>query len=121
MTARAGLAAFQFNVSHSGNLVLLAFHPSEEVGVDVEAVRQELEWEEIASRMFPAEEYRHLIRLAPEEGRTAFFQSWTRHEACLKAAGCGFREESEGIPTERLTLLDLALPPGYQGTVAYFR
>ena len=117
VAARAGTPVLQFNVSHSGQLVLLAFHPKHEVGVDVEEMQPELDWEPIARRMFVAEEYRRLARLKPPARRAAFFQAWTRHEAGLKAVGRGFGEESGVNPDARLSFFDLQLPAGYLGAV----
>jgi len=42
----------QFNISHSGALVLLAFHATCPVGVDVERQRADLDWNPIARRCF---------------------------------------------------------------------
>lgn len=77
-----------------------------------------LDWEAIACRVFPAQEYRRLARLDPVERLTAFFQAWTRHEAALKALGLGFADEKNAVADERLVCFDLALPQGYQGAVA---
>jgi 4'-phosphopantetheinyl transferase len=118
LVARTGAPALQFNVSHSGQLVLLAFHPAHEVGVDVEEVRPELDWKPIAMRGFPAHEYRRLLALIPKEGLTAFFQAWTRHEAGLKAVGLGFSDDEKTVPETRLACVDLQLPEGYRGAVA---
>ena len=41
-----------FNVSHSGNLALLAFARGREVGVDVERMRHDLDIEGISARCF---------------------------------------------------------------------
>ena len=118
VVAPTGTSALQFNVSHSGQLVLLAFHQVHEVGVDVEEVQENLDWEAIAMRVFPAHEYRRLLDLNPEEGLPAFFQTWTRHEAVLKSMGLGFSDDKYTVPETRLTCVDLALPEGYQGAVA---
>jgi len=116
--ARAGQPALPFNVSHSGQLVLLAFHERQAVGVDVEEMRQELDWREIARGMFPPPTYQHLLDSNPENGLMAFYQAWTRHEAGLKAVGRGLGERAEANPDSRLSAFDLQLPAGYQGAVA---
>jgi 4'-phosphopantetheinyl transferase len=43
----------EFNLSHSGDLILLALHPSRPVGVDVEQARPDLDWRPIARRVLP--------------------------------------------------------------------
>ena len=78
-----------FNVSHSGELALIAIGRDVELGVDVEAMRTMDDADDIASRFFaPAEAAR--LRAVPQEARTsAFFACWTRKEAYLKALGSG--------------------------------
>jgi 4'-phosphopantetheinyl transferase len=118
---RGGQLPFHFNVSHSGNLVLLAFHPAREVGVDVEEVREGRDWEAVAQRVFPAEEYRNWTLLKPNERTHGFFRAWTRHEAALKTLGLGFFDESGAEHEARLACFDLELPEGYQGAVGCLR
>ena len=107
-----------FNVSHSGKLVLLAFHPVHEVGVDVEQVRPGHDYEAVARRTFPAGEYHDWIALPPEKRLTGFFRAWTRHEAGLKALGRGIAGESNTAPDVHLAFFDLVLPKNYQGAAA---
>jgi 4'-phosphopantetheinyl transferase len=78
-----------FNLSHSGGLVLLAFRRACRVGVDVELVRESASLVRVACRYFtPAE--RGSLEQVPAEGRAdAFFCTWTRKEAFLKARGEG--------------------------------
>ena len=118
---RAGTVPFHFNVSHSGKLVLIAFHPAREVGVDVEEMRDSKDWEAVAQRVFPAEEYRNWTRLKPDERTHGFFRAWTRHEASLKTLGLGFFDESAAAHDGRLSCFDLEMPEGYQGAVACLR
>jgi 4'-phosphopantetheinyl transferase len=113
----AGTPALHFNVAHSGKLVLLAFSPVHEVGVDVEEVRRDPDLETIARQVFAADEHRGWLRLNPAERLTAFFRAWIRHEAGLKALGLGFTGERHSALDARLTWFDLALPEGYQGAV----
>ena len=116
--ARAGARAPHFNISHSGNLVLLAFHPVLEVGVDVEEVRPNPELAAIAARWFGPDVCRAWSQLDSVEQLTAFYQEWTRHEARLKALGTGFAEERPMTLPDRLTTFELSLPEGYQGAAA---
>jgi 4'-phosphopantetheinyl transferase len=110
-----GAPSLHFNVAHSGQLVLLAFSPVHEVGVDVEEVRRDQDWETIARQVFSCDEHRDWILLNPEERLTAFFRAWTRHEAGLKAMGLGFAGERNAALDTRLVWFDLELPEGYQG------
>lgn len=78
-----------FNVSHSGDVVLIAVTLGNKVGVDVEMVRESVEYEKIARRFFSAREVGELMELDESERRRAFFRCWTRKEAFLKARGEG--------------------------------
>lgn len=79
----------EFNVSHSGDVAMLAFAQGRDVGVDVEKVRQDFEHEAIARRFFSEQEQRQLAALTPEERYSGFFRCWTRKEAYIKAQGIG--------------------------------
>ncbi|MEQ8767562.1 MAG: 4'-phosphopantetheinyl transferase superfamily protein [Planctomycetota bacterium] len=84
-----GSGALRFNVSHSGELALLAFSRDRELGVDIERMREEVATTEIARRYFAPGEVKRFEEI-PESGRTrAFFQCWTRKEAFIKATGEG--------------------------------
>jgi 4'-phosphopantetheinyl transferase len=78
-----------FNVAHSGNLMLLAFGRGRRIGVDVEMVRRDLSVNDIAQRFFSAAERNSLNMLAAGERHEAFFRCWTRKEAYIKATGDG--------------------------------
>lgn len=107
-----------FNISHSGDLVLLAFHPAQEVGVDVEKVRPTQDWDAIARRVFLPDEYRRLTRVTPTDQLVAFFRAWTRHEARVKALGLGVSGETPAAADCSAVCFDLVLPEGYQGAAA---
>jgi len=113
---RGFAGSFQFNVSHSGDLVLLAFHSNREVGVDVEQVRPTAELANLAREMFSGREHTRWCGLAAGEQVETFYRAWTRHEAAVKAVGTGLaggRGYSEGAQA----WLELALPEGYAGYV----
>lgn len=78
----------RFNLSHSGQLALLAVGRTE-LGVDVERRREDLDVGALAERFFSAPEVEHLARLAEPSRTRAFFAIWTRKEAYLKATGDG--------------------------------
>ena len=118
---RAGERPLHFNVSHSGKLVLLAFHPARDVGVDVEEMRGDLDCEAIARRVFRSEEHHGWTLLNPQRRLAAFFRAWTRHEAALKTLGLGFSDESNAADDARLKYFDLEMPEGYQGAVGCLR
>jgi len=78
-----------FNLSHSGDLVLYAFTCGRSVGIDIEVVREEFATLEIAEEFFSPDEI-VALRSVPEELRAfAFFNCWTRKESYVKALGEG--------------------------------
>ena len=79
--------SIEFNASHSGDLVAVAFSPETAVGVDVEWRRQLTDTLALARRYFSAEEVA-IIEDAADPG-DAFFAIWTAKEAIVKASGKG--------------------------------
>jgi 4'-phosphopantetheinyl transferase len=79
----------RFNLSHSGDRALLAVALDVDVGVDIEAMRPEVEFRAIAERMFSAAERAAFARLADGELAPAFYRVWTRKEAFIKLLGDG--------------------------------
>lgn len=78
-----------FNVSHSGDLALLAFTRHRQIGVDVERIRHDFDTAAIAARFFSAAEQEQLAALPIEQRHETFFRCWTRKEAYIKATGEG--------------------------------
>src|SRR6187401_2616619 len=79
----------RFNLSHSDDLLLLAVTFGREVGVDVEAMRTQVQFEMLAEHYFSPEE-QWALRITPAAQRhRKFFELWTRTEARLKALGRG--------------------------------
>ncbi len=93
----------RFNVSHSGELALLAFVRDREVGVDIERRRDMLDLVSLARTAFSPHEYRTLCGLPPHDHPVAFFACWSRKEAFIKATG-------EGV--SQLADFDVSLRPG---------
>jgi len=90
-----------FSLSVSWPLVLLAFSPTQAVGVDVEQIRPMEDAPGIAQAHFTPNE-QAAIRSAPTDAAQAqFFRLWTRKEALLKALGAGF-----SLPLSSFDVLD---------------
>ena len=109
----------EFNLSHSGDLILLALHRQRPVGVDVEQLRPGLAWRPIARRVLPPAEWQAL----EAEGAEAFLAAWCRLEARLKAQGLGLagldnHRQGPSADDAGLHLWDVAVPAGYQAAVA---
>jgi len=77
----------EFNASHSGDLVALAFARETPVGVDVERRRLLHDTRALAGRYFSPEEVAMVERAVDVDG--AFFTIWTAKEAIVKASGKG--------------------------------
>jgi 4'-phosphopantetheinyl transferase len=132
-------SAIAFNVSHSGDLAVIAISGEGPVGVDVEQVRPVEGMEAIAARFFSLEERDALAALAPDERTHAFYQAWTRKEAMLKATGHGLSRALDhdtvslgadvaprvlavaGAPGEVATwqVAEVGLGAGYVGAIAW--
>jgi 4'-phosphopantetheinyl transferase len=78
-----------FNLSHSGELALVAVAHGGRLGVDVEILRPLVSAEAIAHRFFSADEEAELAAVPSEDRAVAFLHGWTRKEAYLKALGDG--------------------------------
>ena len=94
----------QFNVSHSGELVVIALALGHAVGTDVERVRNNVDVEAIAASFFSPDERRALQSVPAPLRIQAFFNSWTRKEAYAKATGKGL--------SLRLDEFDVSFLPG---------
>ena len=79
--------AIEFNASHSGDLVAVAFSRESAVGIDVERRRQLTDTIALARRYFSAEEVAIVERAT--DTCDAFFAIWTAKEAIVKASGKG--------------------------------
>lgn len=128
----------EFNMSHSGDLALVAVGGQRRVGVDVEALRVVDDAERIAARYFTAAERDALYRLPRKARPRAFLLCWTRKEAYVKALGDGLSMpldafqvtlapggspqlwKTRGRPAERIdfSLYHLEPSPGYVGALA---
>lgn len=100
-----GESGINFNVSHSGEVVLLALARGRELGVDVERIRPDMVTADIAERFFSEHECQELASVADgKERHEAFFACWTRKEAYIKAIGDGL-----SLPLHQF---DVAFLPG---------
>jgi 4'-phosphopantetheinyl transferase len=89
--------SLEFNLSHSSEVALIAVTRKREIGVDVEQVKKQFAFAEVAERYFTAKEV-SAIRALPEGlQRRAFYQCWTSKEAFLKAKGVGLSGELDEV------------------------
>ena len=76
-----------FNISHSGNAVVVAFETEGKVGIDIQEKSKGSLL--IAERFFAEEEVEWMK--AQKDFNHAFTHVWTRKEAVVKATGTGIR------------------------------
>jgi 4'-phosphopantetheinyl transferase len=125
-----------FSVSHSGDLVGVAFATAPAVGLDVEQIAP-ARAEGLIPAVLSPKERAGFDRLAPAREASHFFRYWVRKEAVLKATGEGLRVplrdltvaaadepprlvEWAGRPDapDRFTLYDLVGAPGHAASLA---
>lgn len=108
--------SLHFNLSHSGELALIALAREIEVGIDVEQVKPRRNLLSLARRALPAEEAARIAALPPAARLDAFHAAWTRREAIAKCFGSGL---AGPIPDAPAAVADLDLAgPGYAAAVA---
>lgn len=116
LVGAAGL--LRLNVSHSGTLALVALSRGEEVGVDVERHRRDVDVDGLAAIVCTVRERAMLCALAPEERRAAFFDVWTRKEAVLKALGRGLTLAPDRVEVADGGAVPVEVAPGARVAVA---
>jgi 4'-phosphopantetheinyl transferase len=112
---RATFLDLRFNLSHSGDLTLIAISLGREVGVDVERLNEAIQFDQIATHYFEPRDAWDIRVAPPQERATRFFDTWTRMEARLKADGAGIGGE---LQHSRWSARNLTPAHGYAGAVA---
>lgn len=85
-----------FNLSHSGDFTLIAV-AARPLGVDIEAIRPDIDWRDFADSNLHRDERAVLEASRDAAARDAFFQIWTHKEAFLKATGAGLTDHLTAI------------------------
>lgn len=75
----------EFNISHSGNLILVAVSQTA-VGIDIELVVPDFDFSLLLDSSFSDREKLHI------GSKLSFYEFWTRKEAVLKASGEGLTD-----------------------------
>jgi|SRR5579863_1691615 len=79
----------RFNLSHTEGAAVIAINRSRRVGIDVEAVRDNIDPIELADRFFSRQEAEWLRSQPTAQRLSAFFACWTAKESYVKACGGG--------------------------------
>ena len=90
-----GQPAITFNMSHAHGRVLIAVSKGQEIGVDLERIRSDIEVAKLSERYFAPSEQATIMRLTQEQRAARFFRYWVAKEAVLKAQGIGLRALSQ--------------------------
>lgn len=93
-----------FNVTHAQGMALYAITRGRAIGVDLEYIQRQMEWESVAEHFFSPKEVSMLRAVPPDMRHIAFFNCWTRKEAYIKARGMGL--------SLALDQFDVSLIPG---------
>jgi len=115
------LGRLKFSLSHSADLALIAIAADAEIGVDVELIREQSDWAELARCFFSAAEVDQLNGLPRPLHTQAFFSCWTKKEAYVKARGEGLalldETPTDAVLSRRWSLYTIQPAPGYIGAL----
>ena len=84
-----GQPAITFNMSHAHGRALIAVSKGQEVGVDLERIRSDVEVAKLSERYFAPSEHATIMQSTQEQRAARFFRYWVAKEAVLKAQGIG--------------------------------
>ncbi len=90
-----GQPVITFNMSHAHGRALIAVSKGQEVGVDLERIRSDVEVAKLSERYFTTSEHATIMQLTQEQRAARFFRYWVAKEAVLKAQGIGLRALSQ--------------------------
>jgi 4'-phosphopantetheinyl transferase len=124
----------KYNLTHSGDLGLIAVARHREVGIDLERIRTDIDVEPIARQYLSPQEHMKICDASPTERHQLFFHYWTLKEAFMKALGVGIAYQPDSLIDVDLTpaifkadypsaqshswrSIDLAPFPGYVGAL----
>ena len=111
-----GISSISFNLSHSGEWVLLTFGQGGRVGIDIEKIKSSVNLQAISERYFTAEEASSVIAAA--NPLPLFYKLWTQKEAYVKACGSTlFRELHKKIDAAIWQIYNLEIDSHYSAAL----
>lgn len=113
LASRQSTGGLQFNLSHSGDWLALAFGSGAGVGIDIEVHRTLRRAGDLARRYLPSAEADWLNSLQEPERSRAFIAQWTAREALVKARGSSLAQSVAGLALGWSPTRISALPPGW--------
>ena len=98
---------FDFNIAHSGNMVICCGSDTGQIGIDIEQIK-EIELDDYLN-YFTKHEWTIIDHYTYTNRFDGFYNFWTRKEAVLKAIGSGFHTplSSVDVSDESLTYDDI--------------
>lgn len=78
-----------FNISHTRQHILYAFTKNTEIGIDIEYLKSDIDYQSVAKNVFSTYEYQTITKAPLEKQCVLFYKIWTSKEAFLKAIGLG--------------------------------
>lgn len=77
----------EFNIAHSQDYGLIGISLDDAIGVDIEYMNDDIDYQTISKRFFSTQEYQSILK--KEQQLDAFYTCWVRKEAFSKATGKG--------------------------------
>ncbi len=81
--------SIEFNLSHSGDYVLIAMTLDNKIGIDIEKINYEIDYQSLSNRFFSEKEKEELTKIVKDDRLDAFYRGWVRKESFIKATGKG--------------------------------
>jgi 4'-phosphopantetheinyl transferase len=107
--------ALRFNLSHSGDLALVAVALERDVGLDVERIDARRDVLALAERALGEAGAAAVRAASPADRGAVFHRGWVRREAVAKCAGTGLSTPPPDAPRQ---VIDLEVGEGYAAAVA---
>ena len=109
-----------FNLSHSDEMVVLAFSQYKDLGVDIERINNIQDFLQIAKQYFRKEEYEYISKIDAESPLRKFYKVWTIKEAFVKATGEGLSRSLKTFSVETDSVISIQAGQDTIGVWRYF-
>lgn len=111
----------EFNLSHSRGRMLMAISNEQDIGVDLEQIRDKVQAAKLAERFYAPAERERVISLSGPGQAQQFYRYWVAKEAVLKGQAVGLRSlqqceilTSDDSPRAKVKLSEgAAMQPGW--------
>jgi 4'-phosphopantetheinyl transferase len=110
--------AIHFNVTHSREIALIALVRNIPIGVDLEAVRNDLSIGDLAEGVLSRRELERFRSTPRDAQQLEFFKTWVVKEAFLKAIGKGLSVAPKSLEADSLPARLIDVREGFVAAVA---